>query len=178
MNIQRHEDGELRQSRSTRTSLFDVFGQSDDFAEFEALLEKCTRADRTRRPKNAVELRNEDVLAVFRHRLEKGERPCDIVLPPFGHEKYKQIRKVGSQRRLVAKKETEGQNSKLENLKKNMGAKGGAGHFFGNDRETSYGGERYWMQREDLTKVLRLLSLGEKKVNLKERGLRAFLNTK
>ena len=92
MNIQRHEN-----PRSTRTSL-----QNTEFAEFEALLEKCTSADRSRRPKNAIELRNEAVLAVFRYRLENGERPCEIVSPPFEDEKDAQIR---IQKEELAKKD-------------------------------------------------------------------------
>ena len=87
MNIQRHEH-----RRSTRTALVHVFGQAHEYAEFETLLEKCTRADRNRRPKNAIELRNEDVFSVFRNRLENGERACDIVPPPFEDQKDRQIR--------------------------------------------------------------------------------------
>ena len=87
MNIQCHED-----PISTKTRLVHVFGQAHEFADFEALLEKCTRADRNRRPKNAIELRNEDVFSVFRFRLENGERACDIVSPPFEDKKDRQIR--------------------------------------------------------------------------------------
>jgi len=87
VNIQCHED-----PISTRTRLVHVFGQAHEFADFEALLEKCTRADRSFRPKNAIELRNEDVFSVFRYRLENGERACDIVPPPFEDQKDRQIR--------------------------------------------------------------------------------------
>ena len=92
VNIQRHEN-----PQSTRTSL-----KNTEFSEFEALLEKCTSADRSRRPKNAIELRNEAVLAVFRYRLENGERPCEIVSPPFEDEKDAQIR---IQKEELAKKD-------------------------------------------------------------------------
>ena len=87
VNIKNHEN-----PRSTRTRLVHVFGQAHEFADFDALLEKCTRADRSRRPKNAIELRNEDVFSVFRCRLENGERACDIVPPPFEDQKDSQIR--------------------------------------------------------------------------------------
>ncbi|CBY11406.1 unnamed protein product [Oikopleura dioica] len=110
VNIQRHEH-----RRSTRTSLFDVFGENaDEFADFEVLLEKCTRADRSRRPKNAVELRNEDVRAVFRYRLEKGERPCEIVSPPFEDEKDAQIRLLKEELAKKDKKIAELENGKVE----------------------------------------------------------------
>ena len=114
MNIisefQRHEH-----RRSTRTSLYDVFGENaGEFADFEALLEKCTRADRSRRPKNAVELRNEDVLAVFRYRLEKGERPCEIVPPPFEDEKDAQIRLLKEELAKKDRKIAELENGKVE----------------------------------------------------------------
>ncbi|CBY32054.1 unnamed protein product, partial [Oikopleura dioica] len=92
VNIQRHEN-----PQSTRTSL-----KNTEFSEFEALLEKCTSADRSRRPKNAIELRNEALLAVFRYRLENGERPCEIVSPPFEDEKDAQIR---IQKEELAKKD-------------------------------------------------------------------------
>jgi len=56
-----------------------------------------------------------------------------------------------------------------------MGEIGGAGHFWGNDKRAYYGGERDLMGEEELKKVLRLLAAGEKKINLKEREFRAFL---
>ena len=59
-----------------------------------------------------------------------------------------------------------------------IGEIGGAGHFWGNDKSTYFGGERDPMGEEELKKVLRLLAAGEKKVNLKEREFRAFLNEK
>ena len=39
-------------------------------------------------------------------------------------------------------------------------------------------GVRDWMEEEELKKVLQLLSLGEKIINLKEREFRAFLREK
>jgi len=50
-----------------------------------------------------------------------------------------------------------------------MGEIGGAGHFWGDDKEICEGGVRDEMGDEELKKVLRLLAAGEKKVNLKER---------
>ncbi|CBY32044.1 unnamed protein product [Oikopleura dioica] len=55
----------------------------------------------------------------------------------------------------------------LEMLRKEMGEIGGAGHFFGNDKDTYNGGERDQMRGEELVKVQRLLVAGEKKINLK-----------
>ncbi|CBY13752.1 unnamed protein product [Oikopleura dioica] len=63
-------------------------------------------------------------------------------------------------------------------MRMEMGEIGGAGHFWGNDKATHYGGVRDKMGEKELKKVLRLLAAGEKKVNLKEREFRAFLNEK
>ncbi|CBY12549.1 unnamed protein product [Oikopleura dioica] len=52
-------------------------------------------------------------------------------------------------------------------MRMEMGEIGGAGHFWGNDKETQYGGVRDKMGEEEFKKVLRLLAAGEKKVNLK-----------
>ena len=77
------------------------------------------------------------------------------------------------------KKETEKkEESELEKLRNELGEKGGAGHFWGNDKMIGTGGVRNWMGEKELKKVLQLLSLGEKRINLKEREFRAFLNEK
>ena len=96
-NIQNHEKTE-----STRTSLFEVFGETDDFADFEMLLEKCLRADSKKRPRDATQLRNESVLVDFLHQLENGARPCDLVRPPFEDEKDTKIRELKEE---IAKKD-------------------------------------------------------------------------
>jgi len=59
-------------------------------------------------------------------------------------------------------------------LSNELGELGGAGHFFGNDSFDA----RRWMEEKELRKVLRLLSLGEKRINLKEREFRTFLTEK
>ena len=61
-------------------------------------------------------------------------------------------------------------------MRKKIGEKGGAGHFWGDDRAICKGGVRDGMQQAELEKVLRLLELGEKKINLKESEFRAFLS--
>ena len=53
-------------------------------------------------------------------------------------------------------------------LEKKLGNAGGAGHFFQNDRSSRYGG-RYAMDEGDVRQILKLLSFGGTKVNLKER---------
>ena len=88
-NIQRHENLE-----STRTSLFEIFGETDEFSHFEELLQKCLRADSNLRPRTAIELRNERVLVDFLNRIENGARPCDLVRPPFEDEKDTKIREL------------------------------------------------------------------------------------
>jgi hypothetical protein len=59
-----------------------------------------------------------------------------------------------------------------------LGELGGAGHFWGNDKDIEFGGERDEMSEEELKNVLRLLAAEEKKINLKEREFRAFLSEK
>ena len=68
--------------------------------------------------------------------------------------------------------------SELEKLRMELGQLGGAGHYFGNDKAKSEGGERDTMNESELKKVLRLLAAGEKKINFKEREFRAFLSEK
>ena len=69
-----------------RTSLFEILGETDEFEEFETLIEKCTKVDSTERPRNAIELRNEAVFVDFLERIENGERASSIVPPPFPNE--------------------------------------------------------------------------------------------
>ena len=65
-------------------------------------------------------------------------------------------------------------NGELEEMRKRLGAKGGIGHFWENDRQISEGGVRYTMKKEELKKVARAISLGQKEINLKEREFLAF----
>jgi hypothetical protein len=76
------------------------------------------------------------------------------------------------------RKKNENGDEKLEKLRKELGQKGGAGHFWGNDREIGYGGVRNQMGEKELKKVLQLLAAGEKEINLKEREFRDFLSEK
>ncbi|CAG5104970.1 Oidioi.mRNA.OKI2018_I69.chr1.g1718.t1.cds [Oikopleura dioica] len=69
-----------------RTTLFEIFGETDEYEEFEILLQKCTHPDRKRRPRNAIKLRDEDLFVDFLQRIENGERPSNIVPPPFPNE--------------------------------------------------------------------------------------------
>ena len=110
-NIQRHE-----QKGQTRTSIFDVLGENEEFGDYEDLLEKCTRADRDRRPRNAIELREEAVLIDFLQRIEAGERPCDIVSPPFENDNEAENRQL---REELARKD-----AIIAELKKRLDAAG------------------------------------------------------
>ncbi|CBY34637.1 unnamed protein product [Oikopleura dioica] len=51
---------------------------------------------------------------------------------------------------------------------------GVAGHYWGDDRGWILGGDRPFMEHEEMASVLRLLALGEKKVNLKFLALEDF----
>ncbi|CBY31515.1 unnamed protein product [Oikopleura dioica] len=296
LNIRQHEKKE-----SKRTCIYKIVDETDEFDRFEDLLEKCLRGNRKKRPRTAIELRNEGVLVDFLNKLENGARPCELVPPPFEDEKEMQIREMRAKlatkdrtitdlektvnsamnakheigqrdeiiemkneeilelkteienwkvnfakmreansklesdlreykkiieqltmeqdlerenwknemakmRRLTLKLESEFEEAKkineqvkavktqnrelkeeltkkdgkiayLENssrqteerekLRIEMGEIAGAGHFWGNDKHTSNGGVRNEMEEEELKKVLKLLALGEKKINLK-----------
>ena len=66
-------------------------------------------------------------------------------------------------------------NRELEEMRKRLGAKGGIGQFWDDDRLIVKGGVRDGMGEEELKKVARAISLGQKQVNLKEREFLAFL---
>ena len=66
----------------------------------------------------------------------------------------------------------------LEKMRSDLGEIGGAGHFFGDDKGIYHGGVRDPMGENELKKVLQLLALGEKRINLKEREFRAILSEK
>ena len=67
------------------------------------------RADSKRRPRTAIELRNERVVVDFIQRLENGARACELVLPPFEDEKDTKIRllkkELAQEKRKVAELE-------------------------------------------------------------------------
>ena len=62
----------------------------------------------------------------------------------------------------------------LEEIRRQLGEKGGIGHFWENDRAIVNGGVRDHMNEEELKNVARAISLGQKKINLKEREFLAF----
>ena len=74
----------------------------------------------------------------------------------------------------MEEKRDESGNEELEKLRKKLGAIGGAGEFFGNDKRIDEGGVRDEMEKEELRNVLKLLALGEKTINLKEREFLIF----
>ena len=92
-----------------------------------------------------------------------------------------EARKMDEKIKMIEKNlnnENERKRAELEKMRKEIGEKGGAGHFWGNDRAICDGGVRNWMEQAELEKVLRLLAVGEKKINLKESEFRAFLSQK
>ena len=91
-------------------------------------------------------------------------------------EKIKTIEKNLKNDNERKRAENEKRNDELEKMRKEIGEKGGAGHFWGDDRMIKYGGVRDGMGQAELEKVLRLLAVGEKKINLKESEFRAFLS--
>ena len=66
---------------------------------------------------------------------------------------------------------TEEQKEERERMREELGAIGGSGHYLENDKEIKYGGSRNEMTESKIRYVLQLVSLGERKINFKERGL-------
>lgn len=56
---------------------------------------------------------------------------------------------------------------KLEVKKETMGAIGGAGHYFGDDKDLVNRGRRDAMSEEQIKKILEIMSLGQTEVNFK-----------
>ena len=54
-----------------------------------------------------------------------------------------------------------------ERLRKELRPSGGAGFYYKNDRSIKFGGTRETMEEPDLRKILKLLSLGARNINLK-----------
>ena len=54
----------------------------EGFEEFEELLSRCLSSEKHARPLNAIVLRDEPVFEEFLHRIEAGERPSDMFVPP------------------------------------------------------------------------------------------------
>ena len=67
-------------------------------------------------------------------------------------------------------KEEEKRIKDLEKLRKRLGARHGAGEYYKNERVSG----RSAMDDDDLKSVLKLLALGEKTINLKEREFLFF----
>ena len=77
--------------------------------------------------------------------------------------------KIENEERTIERKANE--ERKLRNK---LGDIGAVGHYFGPDSRDTRGE----MEAKELEKILQLLSHGEKRINLKEREFRAFLNEK
>ena len=56
---------------------------------------------------------------------------------------------------------------KLEVKKETMGAIGGAGHYFGDDKDLVNRGRRDAMSDKQIEKILEIMSLGQTEVNFK-----------
>ena len=54
----------------------------EGFEEFEELLSRCLSSEKNARPLNAIVLRDEPVFEGYLHRIEAGERPSDMFVPP------------------------------------------------------------------------------------------------
>ena len=86
--------------------------------------------------------------------------------------------KIEQLEKELREKNKNGDEKLLAWLRKELGEKGGAGHFWENDQIIQFGGVRKEMGENELKKVLQLLAAGEKTINLKEREFRDFLSEK
>ena len=83
------------------------------------------------------------------------------------------IERLENELECMKKKSGEDECCELGKLRKKLGEIGGAGHFWGDDKN----GVRN-MMKKDFQYVLRLLELGEKKINFKESVFQAFKEKK
>ena len=128
--------------------------------------------------RNQVEtliLKNEKLVdKVENYEMELAEiKKVKFVFSPILDIFLQQLRgqSLASQESVKSEKEIEKRSDELEKLSAQLGALGGADHYFGNDKTSV----RSNMKEEDLRQVLRLLSLGEKRINFKEKELSFFL---
>ena len=88
----------------------------EGFEEFEELLSRCLSSEKNARPLNAVVLRNEPVFVEFLSRIEDGEIPSDIIMPP--EDMIRRLRQENKQQTVEIKqleeriKEKEKENKK------------------------------------------------------------------
>ncbi|CAG5082014.1 Oidioi.mRNA.OKI2018_I69.PAR.g10014.t1.cds [Oikopleura dioica] len=62
-----------------RTNFFQIFGETDEFGEFEILIQKCLHPTRELRPNNMMIVKNVEIFSDFVQRIERGELPSDIM---------------------------------------------------------------------------------------------------
>ena len=68
--------------RGKRTPLFEILGETNEFPEFEALIQKCLHPTREFRPENMMIVKNKEIFADFVNRIQEGELPSDIMATP------------------------------------------------------------------------------------------------
>ncbi|CAG5113941.1 Oidioi.mRNA.OKI2018_I69.chr2.g8030.t1.cds [Oikopleura dioica] len=97
-----------------RVSLFEIFGESDEYEELENLIAKCTHLDRKSRFRNAIDLRYEAIFGDFLRRIENGEQPARIVPCPFPNaDEEAQKRRVDNFQKDDSNEELQNQNKEL-----------------------------------------------------------------
>ena len=106
--------------------------------------------------------------------LESNLKKCEEEQERENERKRKESTEQPGRGLKVQKRAEE--NRELEKMRRELGELGGAGHFWGDERVIGWGGVRNSMKEEDLKKVLRLISIGQKTVNLKEREFLAFFS--
>ena len=103
------------------------------------------------------------------YHMDSSEKPVRVNLLDLS--KFEDLDISGSEKpqpKETEKERTGAAPETLEKMREELGAIGGAGHFFEDDREIYKGGTRDEMNEMKVRKVLKLLALGERKINLKE----------
>ena len=85
----------------------------------------------------------------------------------FSCESKKRKRNEAALTEIQQQRKRANQRKKLEKMRREVGAIGGAGHFFGLDKLKFFGGVRDDMGAEQIRSVLKLLALGQTEINVK-----------
>ncbi|CAG5091617.1 Oidioi.mRNA.OKI2018_I69.PAR.g13165.t1.cds [Oikopleura dioica] len=100
-----------------RTKLSQIRSESEEFIDFEILLQKCLNPQKLLRLENALQLRGEAIFCEFLERIESGEAPNEIIAPP--EEIIRRLRETNQQQESLIEgqkrriSELEGQNRKF-----------------------------------------------------------------
>ncbi|CAG5082018.1 Oidioi.mRNA.OKI2018_I69.PAR.g10015.t1.cds [Oikopleura dioica] len=108
---------------------FQIFGETEEFGEFETLIQKCLRPTRESRPNNMMIVKNEEIFSDFVQRIERGELPSDIMATSGEMiEKLRDENRQKDQQIQVLENIIKNQIRDFESLKKEFEEEKAAGH--------------------------------------------------